>query len=464
MGFKKENPTLPKSETKSASFRDFLRIIFARKKIIYMVFFGVILLTLLVSLITPPTYEGQTKIIAKERKVEALGQPKYFSDYRTERVAFLQSQMEIIQSEEVIKRVLQKMFRTNQQITPKMLKDYHAKVKVLSPRGYDITSSDVLLIQVSDSNPVRAAEGANLFTDEYINYTYELRGKSAKQTVGFLEKQAQNQLEKMKKAEEQVKNYEGRLGPDLSFLVATVKNKGANADLITFNNNYLNAVGSLRETESYLSQLRNMVQKGIVPQKIVRENAVLGSIRENINKLENQLANLRSQFTDNYPKTIMVIKEIERNKQLFNKELKADLEGRSVDIIALEARVKSLKQVVDQYSSLAHKQLEYSRVYKDYEVLEEGYQELMRDIQKASLSEAMDAYKLASVEIVDRARVPKSAVKPDILFNLFIGALIGLLLGLGLAFIMDVFDHTLKSVEDVERHLDIPVLGALPRY
>lgn len=455
---------MAKSESQSGSFRDFLRIIFSRKKIIYFVFFGVILFSLLISLITPPTYESETKIIAKERKSEAPLQQKNFFDYRTDRVAFLQSQMEILQSKEVLSRVLRKLSKSDRPPTPRMIKDFQTRVKVVSPKGYDITSSDILLIQVQDSNPVRAADGANLATDEYINYTFELRGKSAKQTIDFLEKQAQGRLEKMKQAEDQVKNYEGRVGPELAFLIATVKNKGANTDLITFNNNYLNAVGALKETDSYLNQLKSMVHKGIVPQKIVRENPVLANVRDNIVKLENQLANLRSQFTDNYPKNIMLLKEIEFNKRLFNKEVKADLDGRSVDIIALEARVKSLKQVVDQYSALAQKQLEYSRIYRNYEVLEETYQELLRDVEKARLSQAMDTYKLASVEIVDRAQVPKVPIKPDIVLNTLIGALIGLILSLGLAFVIDTLDHTLKSVEDVERHLDIPVLGSISRF
>lgn len=160
----------------------------------------------------------------------------------------------------------------------------------------------------------------------------------------------------------------------------------------------------------------------------------------------------------------MVINEIARNKQLFNREVKADLDGRSVDIIAIDARVKSLKQVVDQYSALAQKQLEYSRIVRNYDVLEEAYQELQRDIEKARLSAAMDTYKLSSIEIVDRAQVPKVPIKPNIILNTLVGGLIGLLLGLGLAFVTDGFDHTLKSVEEVERHLDIPVLGSVPRY
>ncbi len=448
---------------KTSSFRDFLRIVFSRKSIIVSTFLIVTGLVLAISLITPSKYETATKILAKERKVDNPLQSKFYSDYRTERVAFLQSQTEIVQSDEVARRVLTKLNAGKKDPAPKQVKAFQGNIKVLSPRGYDITSSDVMFIQVTDSNPVRAAEEANLLTDEYINYTYELKGKTAKQTVDFLEKQSQVELEKMKQAEDQIKSFEGKSGPELAFLIATVRSKGANADLISFNNNYLNAKMALKETESYLTQLRSMVQKGAVPQKMIRENPILATIKENIIKLEGQLATLRSQYTDAYPKNVMIIKEIERNKQLFNKEIKADIDGRSVDMVALEARLKTLKEVVDQYAGLAQKQLDYSKLYRGYDVLEEGYQNLLRDIQQARIAQAMDTYKLANIEIIDRAQVPKNPVSPNILYNTLIGAVIGIFLGLGLAFVFDYFDHTLKSVEDVERYLNMPVLGSVPR-
>lgn len=453
-----------KSELKAPSFRDFLRIIFSHLKLILSVFLGVLLLVLIISLITPPTYEASAKILVKERKVESPLQPTYYSDYRIERAAFLQSQTEIILSDEVARRVLKKLFPAKGEITPQQVKPFQAGIKVLSPKGYDITSSDILFIQVAGSNPVKAAEGANLLTHEYIDYTHELRARSSKQMVGFLEKQSQAQLEKMKQAEEQLKNFEGRSGPALAFLIATVKTKGASPELMTLNNNYLNARMTLEETESSLNQLRNLVKKGSFPQKMVRENPVLVTIKDNINKLENQLAVLRSQYTDLYPANKMILKQIDRTKQLLAEETKADIDSRFMDMVPLETRVRSLKEMVDQYTALAQKQTEYSGYYRNYETLEEGYQDLLRDSQKARLSEAMDTSKLASsIEVIDNAKAPKLPVKPNIILNVLIGAIIGILLGFGLAFVVDYLDHTLKSGEDVERHLNIPVLGAIPR-
>lgn len=452
-----------KTQIKGPTFRDFLRIIFSQRSIILAAILGVTVLALVISLLSPPKYEASTKILAKEQKVENPLDLKNYFDVRTERVAFLQAQMEIIQSDEAAKRVLKKMMPAKQEISQKEAREFQSKIKVLSPRGFDITNSDILFIQINDNNPVKAANAANILTDEYINYTYELKGKTSRQTIDFLEKHSKDTLNRLKAMEEQVKNYEGKAGPDLAFLIATVQTKGPNVELMTFNTSYVNARAAMKETESYLTQVKTLVRKGTIPNKLVRENPILASIKDNIGKLQNQLANLRSQYTDLYPKNIMLIKEIENNKKIFKQELEADLDGRYVDVIALEARIKSLKETVDHYTALAQKQLEYSRIYRNYQIVEEEYQNLMRDIQKAKTAEAMDTYKLASIEIIDQAKVPKNPVSPDILLNVLIGALIGILLGFGLAFLNDRFDHTLKSVEDVERYLNLSVLGSIPR-
>ena len=448
---------------KGSSFRDFLRIIFLHQSVILFTFLAVTLLVLAVSWIIPPKYETAAKILARERKAESALQDNTYSDYRSERVAFLQSQIEMIRSEEVIRRVMAEIFPGPREFSAQQIKSFRQSVKVLSPKGYDITNSDILLIQVTDRNPVRAAEAANRLTQEFINYTCELKGRTAKQTVDFLEKQSQAHLEKMKQAEEQVKNFEGRPGPESAFLISTVKTQGPNPELITFNTNYLTARTALKETEFYLTRLREMMRKGVIPQKLVRENPVLATIKDHIVKLEIQLAALRSRYPDQTAKNTRILKEIDQNKQLFNQEIKADIDGRLVDMAALEARVKILKQTVDRYTALAQKQYEYARRTRNYEILEEGYQDLLRDIQKARFTEAMNSYRLAHIDIIDEARVSKTPVSPNIIKNTLVGMLTGILLGLGLAFILNYFDHTLKSIEDVERYLNISVLGSVPK-
>jgi succinoglycan biosynthesis transport protein ExoP len=450
---------LVKTHTQGALFQDILRIIFSRKKIILISFLGMIGLALIVALNRPPKYEAVTKIIAKERRTENLHQGHFYTGYRTDRMAFLQSQVELLLSDEMTRRVLAKLFPSEKEVAPEQVKSFQKNIKISSPKGYDFSSSDMLFIRVADRVPSRAAEKANLLINEYIKYAHEIKGKAAEQTLELLEKQAQAQMERVRQAEELMNNFEKKSGPDLAFFIATVKTKGANSELITSNNNYLAARVALKETESYLNQLRIMVQKGAVPQKLVRENPVLAAIKENIIKLENQLAAFNAQQPE-ISKNIMIMKEIERNKQIFNRELKSDIEGRFVDTITLEARVKTLKEMVDHYTAMAQRQLEYLKLYRDYEQSEEGYQDLLRNIQKVRLTE-ID--KLTDLEIIDAAKIPTGPAGSFMIKDMLMGGIIGLLLGLGLAFVLDFFDPTLKSVKEVERYLNMPVLGSIPR-
>ena len=414
------------------------------------------------SWLLPSKYETSAKILVKERKINSSLQGEPYYDFRTERVTFLQSQAEILRSDEVARRVLIRLFPDQKEVSTKQIKSFQQNVRVVSPEGFDLTSSDVFIIQVSDRNPVRAAEAANLMPQACMNYTHEQKEKTARQTVDFLEKQAQAQLEKMRRAEEQMKNFEGLSEPERAFLISTVKQKGANTELITYNHNYLKAKMTLKETEVYLNRFRVMVRNGEAPQKLVRENPVLSSIKTHLIKLESQLAALQSQYADSCPGKVMIKKEIDRNKQMFNKEIKSDLDGRFVDMAVLEAQVMTLKETLDRFSALAQKQFEYSKWVRNFETQEERYRALLQEIQNTRFSEAMNAYPLAHIAFIDKAEVPTIPVRPDLFLNTLIGMLVGGILGVGLSFVLEYIDPTFKSAEEVERWLDISVLGSVP--
>ena len=445
-----------------AFLRNFLRILSSRPLIVLFTFLAVTGLGFISSWILPLKYETSAKILVKERKINPPFQGVPYYDFRTERMTFLQSQAEILRSDEVARRVLIRLFPDQKEISSKQIKSFQQNIRVFSPKGFDLTTSDVLIIQVADRDPVRAAEAANLMPQECMTYTQEQREKAARQTIDFLEKQSQVQLEKMTRAGEQMKNFEGLSGAEIAFLISTVKGNGANTQLITYNNNYLNARMALKEAELYLNRLREMVHKGVVPQKLVRENPVLSSMKTHLVKLESQLAALRSQYAEGSPENVMILKEIDHNRQLLNTEIKSDLDGRFVDMAVLEARVKTFKETLDRYSALAQKQFEYSKRVGNFELQEEGYRDLLREIQKARFSEAMNAYPLAHIEFIDQADVSKIPVRPDPFLNTLIGMLVGAILGLGLAFLLEYIDPTFKSAEEVERWLDIPVLGSVP--
>ncbi len=79
-------------------------------------------------------------------------------------------------------------------------------------------------------------------------------------------------------------------------------------------------------------------------------------------------------------------------------------------------------------------------------------------------SQIWQASQLNNIRIMDYARTPGSPIKPRKRQNAMLGLLMGLFLGGGLAFFMEYLDTSVRTAEDVEKHLSWPVLGIIPRF
>ncbi|MFD3155938.1 YveK family protein [Haloimpatiens sp. FM7330] len=68
------------------------------------------------------------------------------------------------------------------------------------------------------------------------------------------------------------------------------------------------------------------------------------------------------------------------------------------------------------------------------------------------------------VQILDKAEIPEKAIKPKKKLNIAIAFLLGLMVSVGAAFVLEYMDNTIKTENDVEKYLDIPVIGLIPEH
>lgn len=67
------------------------------------------------------------------------------------------------------------------------------------------------------------------------------------------------------------------------------------------------------------------------------------------------------------------------------------------------------------------------------------------------------------IQVMDKAIMPKDPISPNKKMNLAISFLLGLMISIGIAFLLEYLDNTIKTENDVERHINLPVLGVIPR-
>lgn len=99
--------------------------------------------------------------------------------------------------------------------------------------------------------------------------------------------------------------------------------------------------------------------------------------------------------------------------------------------------------------------------------VEDKDKEFAAELANATANVFMDVVvetmKMDNVQVIDEAKVPERPVKPRPMLNIAISAVLGVMLGFGVIFLYEYLDNTMKTPEDIETHLGVPVLGTIPK-
>lgn len=118
-----------------------------------------------------------------------------------------------------------------------------------------------------------------------------------------------------------------------------------------------------------------------------------------------------------------------------------------------------IQEIESQMKTLPAEELEYARLSRDVAINEELYTLLAKRFKEAQISEAD---RVQSAFIITPATEPESPVKPNKMMNIVTGLFLGLFLGFVFALAIENLDTSIGTIEDVEKYLDLPVIGIIP--
>ena len=78
------------------------------------------------------------------------------------------------------------------------------------------------------------------------------------------------------------------------------------------------------------------------------------------------------------------------------------------------------------------------------------------------MKSVMDIMKVENIQVIDEAQVPELPIKPRPKLNMAIAGVLGLMVSIFLVFLLEYLDNTIKTPEDVQRYLELPVIGTIP--
>jgi succinoglycan biosynthesis transport protein ExoP len=151
---------------------------------------------------------------------------------------------------------------------------------------------------------------------------------------------------------------------------------------------------------------------------------------------------------------------LELIKELNQKD--AEIAQTEAKIAGISGNISSLeREIADIQVELSEKQLAEATVKRKLATLENAYTVLNEKIIQTEITKSADFGRM-NLTMVSPAFQPTSPVKPNKLLNMAIAAILGLMGGIFLAFVLEFFDDTVKTAEDLKRLMDVPVLATIP--
>ena len=351
-------------------------------------------------------------------------------------------------------------------------------------RGLSVSnnrSTNIINIQFTSINADEASRIVNIISKTYIRRNSELSKKDAVQFMNFLDSLVTIKNIEIDKQDQIIRDFK-------------LENKmysldGDGMSLFTQINNYesetykLKTELNIKHKKKKLLELKlNDQEKTLSSELRNNINTKLMSLRLDVGLLEKQI----KQNINTYGKNHIVVKELKFKAENLNKDLDEKVsilikEGIAVEdplvkrqeliseilrldseIVGLEIRSTEIEKMLFFFNQkLLHipkKQMELVGMDRDSKILNENYSFLRSRYEEAKLTVAI---KTGDAQILDFARKPKKGLGNNAKRTLLLGVFLGLSFGVFLAFLIEMLDKTLKTIDEIEKY-GLSVLGIIP--
>jgi len=452
----------------TTSIRTFLRIIFKRKYIILSVFIGIVTIVTISTLFMKPVFKASSKILV-EKKIENEKSLLFRMNLNMayDKYDWIQSEIEIIQSDPVALKIIDSMNLDQQEFNgadvlnaDNMINLFKSRLKVTNTE-----ESNVIDISYESGSPGLAADVVNHLVNAYIDYRAELFSES--DDYQFFNEQirlAEEKLGELEKRQVGFKQAEEIIAPQAQgdILIAKIADyEKALTDVRT------RRIGK----EAMLTVIKEQMFKKPQVNIPVTESSDSPSREKFIAKLRGELLDMelrRDQllqiYTPEYAEVINLSKSIANTRQRIKKEIDEIVELEETAIRALEAEERAIQNTINninqQIRQFAQKEYELTQLSRGIEDNREVYSMLLKQREEARISQAK-LERGIKIKVISPAQVPSAPFKPQRKIKVLIAIVLGLASGLGLAFLLEYFNHSLHSPEEIENQLSLPVWGSI---
>lgn len=469
---------------KQFSLVDLLEAWYRHKRLFFRIALIVLALTVLVTMITPQTYESQMKILVQNSRQNSL-----ISAERSERVMGntevteeqTNSEVELIGSRDLLESVVKKVNPTRAVDSPmKMEKAVDALQKSL--KVSPIRKSNVIEVHYLAPSPERARKVLDAISAAYIDKHLHMQRPSG--AYDFFKNEADRYKKDLEQAEAELSNFQGSMK-----VVSLADQKTAlQKQIDSIEDEMRSSDANVRDLEHRM-QANSNVLRTITP-RISTQTKVIPNQQaaQTMNTLLVELKNRRTSMLTKFRPDDRLVKELDQQiaqtETAFKnatessatektsdvntvwQELRSQLARDEINKNGFSARHSALAQQLDQsQKELAQLQavtVQYDAMARKVQELEGNYKTYAQKRDESQIADAMDQQKLLNVSVAEPPTMSLIPVRPKPLVNLVLGLFTAIFLGACAVFFAEMLRDTAHTPRELEAFTDLPVLATIP--
>lgn len=443
------------------SLQLFLLIIRARYKVVLFTLMAIVLTTFVVSLQMPKQYMARTALVIDVKSPDPVAGvilPGLIAP------SYMATQLDIINSDRVAQRVVQLLHLDERAgVREKWMEATEGKGQLNLwlaaglQRKLDVKpskESNVISISFSGTDPAYVAAVANAFAQAYIDVNLDLKIEPARQYANWFEGQAKtlrDQLEKSQSAltryqennnvlamDEQRVDYEKAKLSELSQALTSVQALTSDSSSKRLSNRNSDTLSDVMQNQVVMN-LKSDINR--LESKLQDSNVNLGLNHPQIQSMESELASLKGKLV---AETRQISSSINTSYQV----------GRQREKELAQAIESQKKRVID----LSQQRDEITVLKREVETSQRAFD----TVSTKSMQTRMESQTVqTNVAVLTPAAEPSAPAKPNILINVAVSVVVGTLLGLGIALLLELTNRRVRSTEDLASITNLPVLACI---
>lgn len=472
---------------KTVDPREAGRILRARIQIVARMIVLCAAVGLFLSLLLTPIYKGEVILLVDQRQSKLLDMGAGLSSLTGDN-ATLRSEIDIIKSRAVIDRVVKKenlisdpefnrqgvswkswlnplrFFKKEDTASEeeRILKESTATARAVQKKLNVVNDgrSLSLLITFESEDPKKAAALANAVADEYLVDQLEAKYEVAARANKWLSERLTSLREEVKTKESVVEAYRGK-----SNLIQVDGGTVAIRQIEEINKQLIMTRAETSQAEARYRSVRGMVggKGGIEGSSDVLSSPLIQRLREQEAEVRRKEAELSTRYGRRHPTLINTRAERRDIQRKIAEEVKKVLKSLKGEVDITRAKERQLQSDLAKLESKAGKELKQTvqlrQLQREADASRTLYESFLARFKQTSEQQEMQ---LPDTRIIARADIPEKAAFPKKWLFLLVGVVLGGILGVIAAYVIEYFDRGFRTVPQLEENTGLPVVGQVP--